>query len=717
MEGIHWDAVAIDECHNLVNRGTLNNQLARVLAPRTEALILTSATPHNGDPESFAELIRLLDPTAIADPKDVKQKDIEHLYIRRHKAHEEVAAEVGKHWADRLPPKPIPVVPDSIEAAVFDELADTWTHPVDGSAPTSGRGASLFPWTLFKAALSSHRALAETVKNRRRTLRNSDGELADPDRKKEDDALARLGELAAAVDDREAAKLKELVKQLMDIGLGPRSKTRAVVFSERIATLEWLYATLPQLLGLDAEKHVRRLHGGLADVKQMEVIEEFGLGESKVRLLLTGDMASEGVNLHRQCSHLIHFDLPWSLITIEQRNGRIDRYGQEQPPDVRALIVTPDHPRLTGDIRVLSRLLQREDEAHRAFGESGSLLGLHAPEAEEEAIAKALRDGTDAEEVIPKAPAEEFDLMTLLGGGTGLEPVPERRPPSLFNSDLDFVSEAIASAFDDPTVLDLRREEADPSFISLEPPPDLIRRFSALPQSYLSEQKVFERLKITADPLVAGRQLDEARQSEDSQWPEVGYLSPLHPLVDWLVDKVLVGVGRNEAPIIVGKVNEPTFCVQGVWSNGRGRPQLVEWLAVALQEHAQHEISDLFDVLREADVAPGMPNPGQETDTLLLEAALPGVVEAARAELLARRAAHDEQIEALLDAPRQRLDLWVNRSGQLAMELDDRRRKSERERYVDQIKAATERLIESLATTGDPMLRVLAVVVPPGSRS
>ncbi|MCP3857324.1 MAG: SWF/SNF helicase family protein [Actinomycetia bacterium] len=93
-------------------------------------------------------------------------------------------------------------------------------------------------------------------------------------------------------------------------------------------------------------------------------------------------MASEGVNLHRQCHHLIHFDLPWSLITIEQRNGRIDRYGQENPPDIRALVVTPDHPRLTGDVRVLTRLLDREHHAHQAFGERGSLLGLHAAEAE-----------------------------------------------------------------------------------------------------------------------------------------------------------------------------------------------------------------------------------------------------------------------------------------------------------------------------------------------
>ena len=63
-----WDAVVIDESHNVTNTATQNNQLARLLSRQTEALILASATPHNGNAESFAELIRLLDPSAIADP-------------------------------------------------------------------------------------------------------------------------------------------------------------------------------------------------------------------------------------------------------------------------------------------------------------------------------------------------------------------------------------------------------------------------------------------------------------------------------------------------------------------------------------------------------------------------------------------------------------------------------------------------------------------------
>ena len=67
LDAIEWDAVVIDESHNLINRGTQRNELARKLAAHTDALLLASATPHNGDRESFAELVRLLDPAAIAD--------------------------------------------------------------------------------------------------------------------------------------------------------------------------------------------------------------------------------------------------------------------------------------------------------------------------------------------------------------------------------------------------------------------------------------------------------------------------------------------------------------------------------------------------------------------------------------------------------------------------------------------------------------------------
>ena len=76
-----------------------------------------------------------------------------------------------------------------------------------------------------------------------------------------------------------ASKLTALIEQLTEIGVGPRSDTRVVVFSERIATLDWLAAHRPAALKLK-DKQVRVLHGGMADVKQMDVIEEFGLADS-----------------------------------------------------------------------------------------------------------------------------------------------------------------------------------------------------------------------------------------------------------------------------------------------------------------------------------------------------------------------------------------------------------------------------------------------------
>src|SRR4051812_44723709 len=204
LERIHWDAVVIDECHNVANRSAFRNRLARLLAPRTDALLLTSATPHNGKRESFAELIRMLDPTAIADPKSYEREDIEHLYIRRFK--KDVAAEVGHQFPDRLPPKPIAVPATPEENAVIAELADTWLYPAAARSPV--RGTRLFPWTLLKAFLSSHIALRDTIIERRKKLNPASGQSEE--QKREDAALAALAGLNDQIDDHSSAKLLRL---------------------------------------------------------------------------------------------------------------------------------------------------------------------------------------------------------------------------------------------------------------------------------------------------------------------------------------------------------------------------------------------------------------------------------------------------------------------------------------------------------------------------
>ena len=110
------------------------------------------------------------------------------------------------------------------------------------------------------------------------------------------------------------------------------------------------------------------MHGDVtSDDDQQSIIERFGLRSRPVRLLFTGDIASEGVNLHQQCHLLVHYDLPWSLIRIEQRNGRIDGTGRTVPsvpcahPHLRPAVAhdpATERPRTLDDPLVGEKLLR-----------------------------------------------------------------------------------------------------------------------------------------------------------------------------------------------------------------------------------------------------------------------------------------------------------------------------------------------------------------------
>src|SRR5699024_6493604 len=144
---------------------------------------------------------------------------------------------------------------------------------------------------------------------------------------------------------------------------------------------------------------VEVMHGGLSDQEQMDVVDAFKRSSSPLRVLVTGDVASEGVNLHSQCHQLVHYDIPWSLIRIQQRNGRVDRYGQRTSPVITTLLLDPPEAAAPGDLRVLQRLMEREYEAHTQLGDVASLMGEHSVRGEEDAIREVLarrRDFDDA---------------------------------------------------------------------------------------------------------------------------------------------------------------------------------------------------------------------------------------------------------------------------------------------------------------------------------
>ncbi|MFI1069887.1 DEAD/DEAH box helicase [Streptomyces puniciscabiei] len=708
LERISWDAVVIDESHNLINRGSLRNQLARLLAPQTDALILASATPHNGDARSFAELISLLDPAAIRDPERYEAKDIEHLFIRRTKISPEVREQMKGQWADRGPSTSLHCAATPAEEKIFEELAQVWL-PRDDDRPSVSE-SRLFPYTLLKSFLSSHVALAATVDARIRTLTAKAQEGPAPEA--ELAALRRLNDLTLVMSETDSAKFQALVRQLREIGVGPQSDTRVVVFSERVQTLEWLREKVPAALGFKgrAQREAARvMHGGLSDEQQMSCVEDFGLADTPVRLLFTGDVASEGVNLHRQCHHLVHYDVPWSLIRIEQRNGRIDRYGQAHRPEFRALILTSEVEGAKDDRTVAERLLEREDEAHRSLGTAEAVSGLYRAEAEEKSLIQDLLRGRTVDESLDataRAAVDEdagtdflADFFGAVGDGTGAPDAPDdpdgTAPPApadvprLFAGTRDFIDEAIREVFPDAQRQLELDEDAETGLISFRPPADLTHRLKSLPPDYRREQRLHERLLVTLNRKLADLSLVRARESSSSSWPEISLLTDLHPVVEWLTDKVLVRLGRQEAPVITADVDAPTYLIQGIFSNALGRPTVVKWMAVRRGEVTD----DMVGVLRRAGVGPTMANPLHGHDLDLLGAGIPGALEAAERFLRRHSSEWDRALADPIEKYKQRLGAWEQPT------LGGERTKT-----------ALADLADSLLTTGRPMLRVLAVL-------
>src|SRR6201996_2046614 len=485
LDNMHWDAVVIDESHNLTGSGNTNlrRRLAERLAPRTDALLLASATPHNGDAASFADLIKMLDPAAIADEQNYRAKDIDHLYIRRTKVSREVTDEIGGKGKERGPARPLPCAASPAEEKIFAELTSIWLSD-PAKAPGNSTDRRLFPYTLLKTFLSSHKALAVTA--RKRAANSTDSA--------EKTSLERLAVLAGQVTVTGSAKLNRLVEHLKDLGVGPNRDTRVVVFSESVPTLEWLSEVLPARLGptkerrvddAETDKQVELMHGGLSDTRQQKIIERFGLTDSLVRVLLTGDVASEGVNMHRQCYHLVHYDLPWSLIRIEQRNGRIDRYGQQHQPRFAALILTSRTEGAKDDTTIAEKLLAREATAHSQLGTAEGVTRQFTAKKEEDRLVKDLLAGQTVEQSIDAAAGTDpgLDFLADLLGGVGDQPddaVPEHaRVPRLFASTEEFARKAIEHAAPGLHVDD------DGEMLAFEPPDDLVQRLSALPAAYL----------------------------------------------------------------------------------------------------------------------------------------------------------------------------------------------------------------------------------------
>lgn len=722
-----WDAVVIDESHNVTNTAAQNNRLARLLSERTDALILASATPHNGRAESFAELVRMLDPSAVSPEGELDLTEVAKLVIRRHRHHPDVAREVGADWAQRQPPRNLTVPASAAEDAIARELEQVWLWPASGACPYSGKNSSLFPWTLAKAFLSSPEALRQSVGERIKRLTDT------PAGRTERDALTRLAGLTEAVPITASAKYGALTEQLRQLGVARTGTERVVVFAERVATLGALAAALTKDLKMTATKgetlgQVAVLHGGLSDTEQTAIVESFKLEASPIRILLTGDVASEGVNLHSQCHQLIHYDIPWSLIRIEQRNGRIDRYGQRHRPQITTLLLTPSTGRFGGDLRILARLVDREHEAHSALGDTSSLMGTYDVKAEEESIRAVLAGQKDLAAVVKTVDQVAEDagggdvvgafLAGLALGRIDPQSPADAAPPAptghhgVYESEFAFLSDALREFMKTPQLPPPNgvnwAVHKQYSIAALVPPNDLRQRLRVLPQDYLSARRVMREYQLAYTRARGQEELARARTgASTSAWPEAHYLAPLHPIIDWAADRALAALGRAQIYAVRGDVPFPTALVQVTQTNIRGQVVAAGYYTVGFPdpENPSGSLVTPHIGAREAiaQLAIAEVNAGDLGDAgrwqPLVAAAVRAADDGAAQHAEAIRRETGERIEAWLRRARR----WQREAGALAQRTELRERSS---------RIAAEQELAEAMNPQRRLARPLMIVVP-----
>lgn len=738
LEQCHWDVIVIDECHNVANAGSERNRLANLLARTCDSLILTSATPHNGRAESFANLMNMLEPTAIADASNYTAQEISGLFVRRFK--KDIEDQVIGQFSERMV-KLDKVNAGHTEEPFFERLANASFHTLD----RGDNNDALFRVGLLKSFLSSPVACMQTIEGRLqriekrlarlegRPVQSEDGDTEEffppelfselskkqqllRDLEQDKTTLQELRVLAMAVSVKTFTKFQRLVCLLRELGaVAKPDSPRVIIFSERIATLDFLVEELTDELKAP-EGTIVEFHAGLPDVEQQSIVEAFGKEDSPMRILIASDVASEGVNLHYYCHLMIHFDIPWSLITLEQRNGRIDRFGQDKPPFIHYLLTVSQNETVRGDLRVLDRLIEKEQEAHKNIGDAATILGLHDAQKEEDYIAQEIAKGRTPEQILPDVSPEKDWLDLLMEASAGVESKDERAHlPTLFRDDLSFAKEAFQELHaNDPELPMPEYHPSRPEFTFMAPD-DLQRRCEFLPQEAVPENYAF---LLTTDRERVKKAIADARKRE-GEWPSAQLFWELHPVMEWLTDKLLVRFGRHEAPVIVTPKlgdKESILLLEGVLSNKRSQPLLVEWFGLRATGRDKWHVMDLETVLSQTGFKAGLPNQHGDTKRVQeIARLLPGAVEAARRHMEERRLQRGQNLGKQLRDDERKLRRWYDTATQrLDGQLQEARgaQAARLQQEKNQVQALFEQrrswLSETFTTVPVPYLRLVA---------
>jgi superfamily II DNA or RNA helicase len=393
--------VVVDEAHACARpAGASRAQQQRyalihdIASKQDQHLVMLTATPHSGKPQEFHSLLGLLKPEFenldLPNASQQERRTLARHFTQRRRA------DVEK-WMGEDTPFPIrdpgefdyPLSPKY--AAFFDRIFEFTRKLVAGDEPASDSGKRFRYWTalgLLRGVMSSPAAGVEMLENRIRNLAGDGQALLEEDENPVHDVdygydsdltpgeVVELGDWS----EYQRRQLREFARDLAQLGnieddlkLATAeliledwlsSGFNAVVFCRYITTAKYVGEQLEPLLRKKYPKlNLQVITSEDPDDVRRQRIE--AMEPSKHRILIATDCLSEGINLQKYFTAVLHYDLPWNPNRLEQREGRVDRFGQTAP-EVKAYLLYGKVNPIDGV--VLDVILRKVREIHRSTG-------------------------------------------------------------------------------------------------------------------------------------------------------------------------------------------------------------------------------------------------------------------------------------------------------------------------------------------------------------
>jgi len=455
----HWDLIIVDEAHKMSayspDKKTLAYQLGESLSAMTDHYLLMTATPHKGDPDHFCLFLRLLDADVYGDVKSLEEamaRNEAPFYLRRTKEAlvtfpDPDTGQVKKLFTKRNV-QTIPFQIDSDEWDFYDALTryvEDQSIKAQAADAITGRAVGFTMAMLqrrFASSVYAVRRSLERMREKRQKIlddpeayrrgqieRKLPEDFDDLPEDEQQEIIAQLEDAVASVDpaalreeilqlsrligqarvleEREVeSKLVRLKEVLSEQGVFKDAAMKLLLFTEHKDTLDYLVGRLTEW-GLA----VTQIHGGMKigdrDLPGTRIAAEREFRES-AQVLVATEAAGEGINL-QFCWFMINYDIPWNPTRLEQRMGRIHRYGQEKDCLILNFVATN-----TREGRVLQKLFERLEQIEadldpQRTGKIFNVLGDIFPSNQLEKMIRDMYLHNLTEEVIKSRIIEEID--------------------------------------------------------------------------------------------------------------------------------------------------------------------------------------------------------------------------------------------------------------------------------------------------------------------